>query len=104
MLCDVREGRNRQTAHKDKDKGRSSKRMRRALEVRVADRDVGARVDAREQPEYGLRGRDDTDEYFAEHKYDTIWGDTVVRLQSHSSEIGSPRYDLSAPSARFREL
>ena len=68
--------RKRQTAHKDKDKGRSSKRTRRALEARVADRNVGARVDAREQPDYGLRGRDDTDEYYAEHEHDTIWGDT----------------------------
>ena len=40
--------RKRQTAHKDKDKGRSSKRTRRALEARVADRNVGAHVDARE--------------------------------------------------------
>ena len=70
--------RKRQTAHRDKDKGRSSKRARRALQARVADRNVGARVDAREQPDYGLRGRDDTDECFAEHEYDTIWGDTVV--------------------------
>ena len=70
--------RKRQTAHKDKDKGRSSKRTRRALEARVADRNVGAHVDAREQPDYGLRGRDDTDEYYAEHEHDTIWGDTVV--------------------------
>lgn len=70
--------RKRQTAHKDKDKGRSSKRTRRALEARVADRNVGARVDAREQPDYGLRGRDDTDEYYAEHEHDTIWGNTVV--------------------------
>ena len=70
--------RKRQTAHRDKDKGRSSKRTRRALEARVADRNVGARVDAREQPDYGLRGRDDTDEYYAEHEHDTIWGDTVV--------------------------
>ena len=54
--------RKRQTAHKDKDKGRSSKRTRRALEARVADRNVGAHVDAREQPDYGLRGRDDTDD------------------------------------------
>ena len=72
--------RKRQTAHrdKDKDKGRSSKRARHALEARVADRNVGARVDAREQPDYGLRGRDDTDEYYAEHEHDTIWGNTVV--------------------------
>ena len=70
--------RKRQTAHRDKDKGRSSKRTRRALEARVADRNVGARVDAREQPDYGLRGRDDTDECYAEHEHDTIWGDTVV--------------------------
>ena len=70
--------RKRQTAHKDKDKGRSSKRTRRALEARVADRNVGAHVDAREQPDYGLRGRDDTYEYYAEHEHDTIWGNTVV--------------------------
>ena len=76
--------RKRQTALKDKDKGRSSKRTRCALEARVADRNVGARVDAREQPGYGLRGRDDTDEYFAEHEYDTIWGDTVVASRRES--------------------
>jgi hypothetical protein len=70
--------RKRQTARKDQDKGRSSKRARRALEARVADRNVGARVDAREQPDYGLRGRDDNDKCFAEHEYDTIWGDTLV--------------------------
>ena len=70
--------RKRQIAHRDKVKGRSSKRTRRAFEARVADRNVGARVDAREQPDYGLRGRDDTDECSTEHEYDTIWGDTVV--------------------------
>ena len=59
-------------------KGRTSKRTRRALEARVADRNVGPRVDAREQPDYGLRGCDDTDEYYAEYEHDTIWGDTVV--------------------------
>ena len=74
----IKRRRKRQIAHKVNDTGRSSKRTRRALEARVADRNVGARVDAREQPDYGLRGRDDTDEYYAEHEHDTIWGDTVV--------------------------
>ncbi|OUV19087.1 MAG: hypothetical protein CBC48_22080 [bacterium TMED88] len=72
--------RKRTTGRKDndKDKGRSSKRARRAIEARVADLDVGARVDAREQPDYHLRGRDDDDAYYGKHEYDTIWGDTVV--------------------------
>ena len=96
--------RKRQTAHrdKDKDKGRSSKRTRRALEARVADRDVGARVDAREQPDYGLRGRDDTDEYYAEHEHDTIWGDTVVA--SHREPCASPpvkKLDFEAVALRL---
>ena len=92
----------RQTAHKDKDKGRSSKRTRRALEARVADRNVGARVDAREQPDYGLRGRDDTDEYYAEHEHDTIWGDTVVA--SRREPCASPpvkKLDFEAISQRL---
>ena len=59
-------------------KSRRSKQARRTLEARVADVDDGKSADAREQPGYGLRGRDDTDEYFAEHEYDTIWGDPVV--------------------------
>ena len=97
--------RKRQTAHKDKDKdkGRSSKRTRCALEARVADRNVGARVDAREQPDYGLRGRDDTDEYYAEHEHDTIWGDTVVA--SRREPCASPpvkKLDFEAVALHLR--
>ena len=94
--------RKRQIAHKDKDKWRSSKRTRRALEARVADRNVGARVDAREQPDYGLRGRDDTDEYYAEHEHDTIWGDTVVA--SRREPCASPpvkKLDFEAVALRL---
>ena len=39
--------RKRQTDHRDKDKGRSSKRTRRALEARVADHDIQAALDGR---------------------------------------------------------
>ena len=95
--------RKRQTAHRDKDNGRSSKRTRRALEARVADRNVGARVDAREQPDYGLRGRDDTDEYYAEHEHDTIWGDTVVA--SRREPCASPpvkKLDFEAVALHLR--
>ena len=94
--------RKRQTAHRDKDNGRSSKRTRRALEALVADRNVGARVDAREQPDYGLRGRDDTDEYYAEHEHDTIWGDTVVA--SRREPCASPpakKLDFEAVALRL---
>ena len=94
--------RKRQTAHGDKDKGRSSKRARRALEARVADRNVGARVDAREQPDYGLRGRDDTYEYYAEHEHETIWGDTVVA--SRREPCASPpvkKVDFEAVALRL---
>ena len=94
--------RKRKIAHKDKDKGRSSKRTRRALEARVADRNVGACMDAREQLDYGLRGRDDTDEYYAEHEHDTIWGDTVVA--SRREPCASPpvnKLDLEAIALRL---
>ena len=94
--------RKRQTAHKDKDTGRSSKRTWRALEARIADRNVGARVDAREQPDYGLRGRDDTDEYYAEHEYDTIWGDTVVA--SCREPCASPRRRSGTVSTPCRRV
>ena len=70
--------RRRQSAGKEKDQGRSSKRARGTFEEGVANRNHGERVDARDLSEYGLRGLDDTDEYYAEYGHDTIWGDTVV--------------------------
>ena len=97
--------RKRQTARKHEDKLRSWKRTRRAFEACVADRNVGARVDAREQRGYGLRGRDDTDECFAEHEYDTIWGDTVVA--SRREPCASPpvkKLDLEAVAQRLPAL
>ena len=54
-------------------KSRRSKRARRTLELRVVDRDDDDKsVDAREQPDYGLRGLPDQDEHYAEHECDTI--------------------------------
>ena len=90
--------RKRQRVHKS----RRSKQARRTLEERVADVDDGKSADAREQPGYGLRGRDDTDECFAEHEYDTIWGDTVVA--SHREPCASPpvkKLDFEAVALRL---
>ena len=100
----IKRRRDRQIADKDKDKGRSSKRTHRALEARFADRNVSALVDAREHPDFGMRGLDDTDKSFAYHEYDSLWGDTL--LSSRRESCASPpvkKLDFEAVARRMPE-
>ena len=84
-------------------KGRRSKRARRILEARVAD--GGKSADAREQPDYGMRGRDDHDACYADHEYDTIWGDTIIA--SRREPCASPpvrKLDFEAIARRLKPV
>ena len=84
-------------------KGRRSKRARRILEARVAD--GGKSADAREQPDYGMRGRDDHDACYADHEYDTIWGDTIIAsLREPCASPPVRKLDFEAIARRLKPV
>ena len=86
-------------------KGRRSKRARRILEARVADGDDGKSADAREQPDYGMRGRDDHDACYADHEYDTIWGDTIIAsLREPCASPPVRKLDFEAIARRLKPV